>query len=189
MARLPAYVLEKLRFLVVDDDPHMREVVAAILRSFGVGRISEAGDGTEALEVMRDEPPDIVLSDWMMEPMNGLDFVRALRTAPDSPNPFVPIIMLTSHTELHRVMAARDAGITEFLAKPISATTLYGRICSVIEKPRSFVKAAEYKGPDRRRRRDPYQAGAGRRETDQVAAEESGVQISQDEIDKMLSEM
>ncbi|MEO5337028.1 MAG: response regulator [Magnetospirillum sp. WYHS-4] len=189
MAKLPAYVLEKLRFLIIDDDPHMRDLVANILRSIGVNLISEAADGADALVVMRATPPDIVICDWMMAPVDGIEFVRILRTAPDSPNAFVPVIMLSGFTELHRVMEARDAGVTEFLAKPVSATTLYGRICSVIEKPRQFVQAARYRGPDRRRRRDPFQAGVARRQEDQTVAEESGVQISQDEIDKMLAEM
>lgn len=189
MAKLPAYVLEKLRFLVADDDSHMRELLCTILRSFGVTNIVEATDGADALAVMRATMPDIVLADWMMAPVDGLEFVRILRSAPDSPNPFVPVIMLSGFTEIYRVKAARDAGVTEFLAKPVSATTLYGRICSVIEKPRPFVKAARYQGPDRRRRRDPYQAGASRRQEDQIAIEESGVEISQDEIDKMLSQM
>ena len=95
--------------------------------------------------------------------MDGLEFVRLLRTATNSPNPFVPVIMLTAHTETKRVMEARDAGITEFLAKPISAQQLGSRIRAVIEHPRPFVRAESYIGPDRRRRQDPDFEGPDRR--------------------------
>ena len=74
-----------------------------------------------------------------------------VRTAPDSPNPFVPIIMLTAHSSLERVIQARDSGVNEFLTKPVTASGLYSRISTVIESPRQFVRASEYFGPDRRR--------------------------------------
>jgi len=86
-----------------------------------------------------------------MEPLDGIDFTRMVRTAPDSPNPFVPIIMLTAHSSMERVIQARDSGVNEFLAKPVTAKGLYNRIATVIESPRQFVRASEYFGPDRRR--------------------------------------
>jgi len=78
--------------------------------------------------------------------------VRLVRTGEDSPNPFVPVIMLTGHTETSRVVEARDAGVNEFLAKPISANGLYRRIRAIIENPRLYIKNKGYFGPDRRRR-------------------------------------
>jgi DNA-binding response OmpR family regulator len=78
-------------------------------------------------------------------------------------NPFVPIIMLTGHTERTRVTAARDAGITEFLAKPISAKGLYQRVFSVVAHPRPFIKTATYFGPDRRRSTSSNYSGPERR--------------------------
>lgn len=189
MARLPAYVLERLKFLVVDDDVHMRELVIAILNSFGVKEIAQAEEGASALEKLRTFPADVVVADWLMAPVDGLEFTRVLRSAPDSPNPFVPVIMLTAHTEIWRVVQARDSGVNEFLAKPVSAKRLYARICSVIDKPRQFVKAARFAGPDRRRRRDPYQA-QGRRESDAaVTNANDGVQVDQDQIDKMFENL
>jgi DNA-binding response OmpR family regulator len=86
-----------------------------------------------------------------MEPLDGIDFTRMVRTAPDSPNPFVPIIMLTSQGAYDRVQLARDIGVTEFLIKPVTANALYSRIGNVIQKPRQFVRVSEYFGPDRRR--------------------------------------
>ena len=76
-----------------------------------------------------------------------------MRNATSSPNPYIPIIMVTGHTERHRVEAARDAGVTEILAKPITAQNLFSRIGEIVDHPRPFVKSVDYFGPDRRRHR------------------------------------
>ena len=99
-----------------------------------------------------------------MEPVNGCEFTKLLRTARDSPNHFVPIIMLTAYAERSKVEAARDAGVTEFCAKPVTATELYRKVCAVINTPRSFVRTSVYFGPDRRRRKDDGYKGKERRE-------------------------
>ena len=100
---------------------------------------------------LRHFPADIVLTDWVMEPLDGIDFTRMVKTAPDTPNPFVPIIMLTAHSSVGRVIQARDSGVNEFLAKSVTAKGLYSSITTVIESPRQFVRASDYFGPDRRR--------------------------------------
>jgi DNA-binding response OmpR family regulator len=74
-----------------------------------------------------------------------------VRTAKDSPNPYVPIIMLSGFTEHRRITEARDAGINEFLAKPISAKSIYQRVATIIDNPRPFIRAKNFFGPDRRR--------------------------------------
>jgi len=143
--------LNSLHVLVVDDNPHMRSIVVAILRGVGIGIVKEASDGADAMEVMRAGVPDIVIVDLNMFPIDGLEFTQMIRTAVDSPFPFVPIIMMTGHTERTKVTAARDSGVNELVAKPISAKTLLDRIVAVIDRPRSFVKTATYTGPCRRR--------------------------------------
>lgn len=165
--------LASLHVLVVDDNAHMRSIVVAILRGIGIGTVKEASDGADALEVMRACVPDIIIADLNMDPIDGLDFSRMVRTAPDSPFPFVPIIMMTGHTERSKVVAARDAGINELLAKPISARTLLDRIIAVIDRPRPFIKTATYVGPCRRRTTPKDFAGPWRRSTDDVEAEEA----------------
>ncbi len=129
----------------------MRALIRDILYSFGISNIQTAPEGSKAYAELRHFPADIVLTDWEMDPLDGIDFTRMVRTSPDSPNPFVPIIMLTAHSSLERVIEARDVGVTEFLAKPVTARELYSRLVTVIEKPRQFVRASEYFGPDRRR--------------------------------------
>ena len=87
-----------------------------------------------------------------MEPMNGIELVERIRAGEEDINPFTPIIMVSGLSDLAQIVKARDAGINEFLAKPVSAKMVYLRICSVIEHPRSFIKAETFSGPDRRRR-------------------------------------
>ena len=158
--------LERLHVLVVDDNPHMRTIVVAILRGAGFGNIKEASDGAHALEEMRASVADIVIIDLNMSPIDGLEFTQMMRKSPDSPNPFVPIIMMTGHTERSKVMAARDSGINELVAKPISAKTLLERIIAVIDRPRSYVKTKTYTGPCRRRGKAKDFAGPWRRKND-----------------------
>ncbi len=158
--------LNSLHALVVDDNAHMRTIVVAILRGIGVGVIKEAADGADALDVMRNGIPDFIICDLNMSPVDGLEFCQMVRRAPDSPHPFVPIIMMTGHTERSKVRAARDAGINELLAKPISAKSLLDRIVAVIDNPRPFVKTATYVGPCRRRTKGKDHEGPWRRKSD-----------------------
>jgi len=113
--------------------------------------VRTANDGADALKELKTFPADIILCDWQMDPIDGLDFTRMVRTMSDVANPFVAIILITGHTEMSRVFEARDVGVTEFLAKSVSARTLYDRICSVVMNPRTFVRTRTYTGPDRRR--------------------------------------
>ena len=183
--------IERINFLVVDDNRHMRSLVKTILHSLGSKAVTEAEDGADAFREMRTFPADIIICDWNMEPLDGLDFVRLVRTGADSPNPFVPIIMLTGHTEMNRVAEARDAGVNEFLAKPISARALYSRIREVIQHPRPFVRTRMFFGPDRRRRQDPAYKGPERRKDMQPqtgGGDDGGAEagLSQDELDALF---
>jgi two-component system, chemotaxis family, chemotaxis protein CheY len=153
----------RLRLLVIDDNPHMRRIVRTLLHGFGARDVFEAEDGATGLDAFTHNLPDIVLIDWSMPVFDGLELTKMIRQADANANPFVPIIMITGHTEKNRVTAARDSGITEFLAKPISAKALYHRIVNVIAHPRPFIKTTSYFGPDRRRNTNPTYAGPERR--------------------------
>ncbi|MDP6429536.1 MAG: response regulator [Rhodospirillales bacterium] len=145
------YNIERLNFLIVDDNKHMTMLVKNLIHALGSRNVNEANDAAEAFTELSHFPADLIIVDYHMQPLDGLDFVRLVRTGSDSPNPYVPIIMLTGHTEMSKVMEARDAGVNEFLAKPISARSLYSRIQKIISQPREFVKTRTYFGPDRRR--------------------------------------
>lgn len=157
--------LEKLSVLVVDDHANMRRIVNTILHTFGIVRVIEATDGADGFESMRSHQPDIIFVDWEMPGIDGVEFTQLVRNASDSPNPFVPIIFLTSYSDKRHVIEARDAGVTEFLAKPVSAKAIYSRMMSIINKPRPFVRSKQYFGPCRRRRLNPEYKGSERRKT------------------------
>ena len=161
-----AYDLKNLNILLVEDDPSMRLLLRDMLSAFGVEKIVTVSDGRKAFSELRQFPADIVITDWVMEPLDGLEFTRMVRNQPDSPNPFVPIIMLTSQGAFDRVQEARDNGVTEFLVKPVTAQALYTRIANVIQKPRQFVRASEYFGPDRRRTIKDFRGEERRAETE-----------------------
>ena len=157
---------DHLKALVVEDNQHMRMLLRSLLNALGISNVVEATNGEDAFALLRDSQPDLILSDLSMKPMDGIEFVRQVRMSRDSPNPYIPIIMVTGHTERHRVEAARDVGVTEVLAKPITAGSLFQRIGEIIDRPRAFVKAADYFGPDRRRHASPDYTGPFRRRED-----------------------
>ena len=167
--------LKHLQVLLVDDNPHVRQITASVLRSVGIGRIWEAADGIAAMERLRESAIDLVFVDLEMAPLGGLEFTRKVRNDPDSANPFLPIIMMTGHTQASRVLEARDAGVTEFLAKPISPKAVIDRLNAVIVKARPFIKANSFFGPDRRRTRHTDYSGVPRRERDQSVEDSSAV--------------
>src|SRR6185437_2436188 len=98
-----AYQFDRLKVLVVDDNVHMRKLVYTIVQAFGVSQIFEAESGERAWTVLREQNPDIVILDWIMEGMSGLELTRKIRTDPDTPNSFVPVIMLSGNTALDQV--------------------------------------------------------------------------------------
>ena len=182
------YNLQHLNVLIIDDNKHMRVLIKQVLHAIGVKLIREADDGADAFKEMESFDADVVLCDWAMSPVDGLDFVRLIRTGRDSPNPYVPIIMLTGHTEASRVREARDAGVTEFLAKPISAKSLYSRLISVIERPRPFIKTRTYTGPCRRRTHNQNPQRMKRRKSDAVEEDmDSDANLSQEEVESLLA--
>lgn len=163
MAGVADYDIQDLKFLVVDDDTNMRYLVSTILSSLGVKATATADSADKAFGLLFDFEADIIICDLRMGPRDGIEFTRMVRTHDDSPNCYVPIIMLTGHSEKSAVVQAREAGVHEFLAKPVSAKKLYGKIRSIIENPRVFIRTEDYFGPDRRRRQDPDYDGPERR--------------------------
>lgn len=142
--------LESLRVLLVDDNPHMRAIVASILKGVGVRQVCEAQDGAEGLQALRSWPADVAIVDFQMAPLDGACFTRLVRNSTDSENIYLPIIMMTGFADRGRVFEARDAGVSEMIAKPITARAILDRLEAVILRPRPFVRTADYFGPARR---------------------------------------
>ena len=189
------YDLSGLTVLVVDDNNYMVSIVKTLLRAFGITRIREASDAMLALDELRMSRIDIIILDCAMPTFDGIEFTRMVRTAKDSANPYVPIIMLTAYTERNRVEEARDAGVTEMLRKPISAFDLYLRLIEVVERPREFVKASGFFGPDRRRRKADAFTGKKKRTADNPESETADAEgistgsdlVDQDDIDALFT--
>ena len=164
-----AYQFDRLKVLIVDDNAHMRKLVSTIMEAFGISQIHEAENGERAWVAMRQFNPDVCVFDWMMEGMSGLELVKKIRTDPQSPNPFVPVIMLTGYTSIDQVREARDIGVNEFIAKPVSVKTMMQRLQAVIESPRPYVRTKGYFGPCRRRRGAEEYRGPERRDKKEAA--------------------
>lgn len=158
--------LNDVHVLVVDDNKQMRFLVRCLLRAGGISKVTEAETGPQAFDVMRASPVDLIIVDWKMAPLDGLAFTNMVRRHPKSPNPYIPILMLTAHTEISRVAAARDAGVSGFVKKPISARLLFDRMSNVLTDTRMFVRTDAFFGPDRRFGQDPHYAGPLRRDSD-----------------------
>jgi two-component system, chemotaxis family, chemotaxis protein CheY len=141
----------QLRVLVADDNAHMRTLLVTMLGAMGVTAVREARDGAEAMDAVRYWRPNLAVVDLHMAPVDGLAFTRLIRQAEDSPDPFLPIILLTAHSEKELVLEARDAGVHDFLVKPVSAKALAERMNAVIARDLPFVRSVTYAGPDRRR--------------------------------------
>lgn len=167
-----AFDYSTLSVLLVEDSLYMRRITRMLLSGFGIRQIHEAEDGASALELFEQTLPDLVITDWIMPVFDGLELTRAIRSPDACSSPYTPIIMMTGYTERSRVTVARDAGVTEFLAKPISAKDLYLRINNCIINPRSFIRTQTFFGPDRRRFVFPNYAGELQRKTDAEAIAE-----------------
>lgn len=157
---------DNLKVLIIEDKEHMRALLRRLLNHIGVRIFYEANDGAAALEMLPNLECDLILSDMEMAPMNGLEFTRKVRSSPRNALNSIPIIMISGHTERQKVEAARDAGVTEFLVKPVTPQNLISRMSDVMERPRAFVRADAYTGPDRRRRQTGNFFGPGRRAGD-----------------------
>lgn len=147
----PPQGIEALKILVVDDNAAMRGIVRAVLSAFGCTKIKEAPDARAAFAAATQDPPDVMIVDWKMSPIDGLALVKRMRDPDRSPAPYLPIIMLSAYSEATKVREARDAGVTEFLVKPFNAEALYSRLATIVNKPRPFVRTKVFFGPDRRR--------------------------------------
>jgi two-component system, chemotaxis family, chemotaxis protein CheY len=158
--------LQQLRLLVVDDNPHMLKIVRTILNAFGVMNVFESESAVEAIDIARNEAIDIVILDYQMEGMDGIELVKRLRDEEQTSNPLIPIVMLSAYSERSRVIAARDAGVNEFCCKPITAKDLFAKISAVIDRPRAYVRTKEFFGPDRRRHDPDKYKGPKRRSDD-----------------------
>ena len=163
--------LGKLTILLVEDTIPMQKLLHSVLDILGVGRILMAKDGEQGFQIFQNAKPDIVITDWLMDNIDGLEMIEKIRTDKNSVNPLVPIILMTGYSARNRVTSARDIGVTEFLVKPFTAADLSKRIAHVINRPRDFIECPEFFGPDRRRKLLDDYSGPLKRDEDQESQE------------------
>jgi two-component system, chemotaxis family, chemotaxis protein CheY len=157
-----AYQFKNISVLIVDSQPAIVDLIKGVLQMFGVQKIHACTEGQAGLRAFERYAPDLLIIDWDLDSIDGIDFTKSVRSS--TVNPYVPIIFMTAFSSQKRVAEARDSGVTEFLRKPFTAESLYKRIESIVEKPRPFVRASSFFGPDRRRKRDEGFSGEDKRE-------------------------
>lgn len=148
--------LSTLDVLVCDPNQHMGALVVQMLRHLRVHAVEEAQNSAATLVAMANRKFGLILLDDRLGPTDSVELVRALRTNGNHPNRTTPVIMMSSAPDASRIVAARDAGVTEFLRKPFAAKDVQSRITSIFGAPRDFVEGGGYQGPDRRRRKAEF---------------------------------
>ncbi len=160
-----AFQFSDLSILIVDDDPSIREITAAVLRKLELGRIDTASSGEEAFELFKKHNHSLIITDWQMEPIDGLELIRMIRRQDNgSPNAQVPVILSSGYCSDDAIEEIRASGVNELLVKPYSADDLIKRVVYVLNRPRKFIKIENYFGPDRRRRTSGEYEGPERRQ-------------------------
>lgn len=167
--------LAPLRILIVEDSEQMRALLQALLEAMSITDILFAEDGEKGHALYMETTPDIVITDGAMSPIDGYELTDRIRTDPNNPNPYVPIIMLSGHLEKERVEKARASGVTEYLAKPVSWHTLYERLVAIVGNPSFFIRTPTYLGPDRRRETEELYQGPDRRHIDPKPAKSADI--------------
>lgn len=150
---------DRLSVLVVEDNEYMLDIFITALKRMGFARTHRCKNAKEAVELLRSttkafaggEQIDIVISDLLMGAISGQHLLQWLREEKNSPNRFMPFIMISGAADRVNVESARDKGVTEFIAKPFSVESLYKVLQRIIDVPRQFVTTTTYFGPDRRR--------------------------------------
>jgi CheY-like chemotaxis protein len=159
--------LSGLRLLLIDDSRSFLSLLTDVLHGFGIREITRTSDAIEAFEIIGREALDVALVDYEMPLINGIEFANMVRTAPDSRNKFLSMILLTSHCSRKVVMESLKAGFDDFLAKPMRPDHLRQKLTQLTQNPKNYVLTPSgYFGPDRRRRTDPQFGQEERRRED-----------------------
>jgi two-component system, chemotaxis family, chemotaxis protein CheY len=144
-------LLQDLNILIADNNAYMRRLTRTMLMNLGARWVIEAADGLAALESIRTYDPDVMLLDWDMPVLNGMEVMRIVRSPGVFPRPKLPTIMLTNRAKRAHVLEAMRMGVHEFLLKPTSAKALCDRLMSVVIKPRPMMTVGKYYVPKPRR--------------------------------------
>lgn len=148
--------LRKVTVLIVDPNEFARTFIRSICRNLNFGNILTTGNTNEAFDLLRTNRVQLIVCDWALTPLSSIDFVRQLRWAQDILDNGVPVIILTSTGSSEAIVAARDAGVDDYLTRPIVMRRLLTSFVSVLCSKRVYIRSPNYIGPCRRRRRMPF---------------------------------
>lgn len=119
-----------INILIVDDYKTMLRIVRGLLTQIGFKNIDEAANGAEAIEKLKEKKYNLIISDWNMEPMTGLELLQNVRG--NEKTKMVPFIMVTAESKTENVIAAKQAGVSNYIVKPFNAETLKAKLASVL---------------------------------------------------------
>lgn len=124
---------KNMRVFIVDDYTTMLRILRNLLRQLDINNVEEATNGDTAYQMLQKSPPDLIISDWNMVPVTGLDLLRKVRA--DIKLRHIPFIMVTAESKTENVIAAKQAGVSNYIVKPFNAETLRAKIASVVTAP------------------------------------------------------
>lgn len=122
---------KNINILVVDDYKTMQRIVRTLLNQLGFMNIDEATDGTMALEKIKTKQYELIISDWNMQPMTGLELLKNVRA--DAKTKDIPFLMITAESKVENVVAAKEAGVSNYIVKPFNAETLKAKLKSIFK--------------------------------------------------------
>lgn len=181
--------LSKANVLIIDGSQHSVDMIAQIMKGFGVAEVHRCSIMAEAEKTVRSKAFDLIIVDPSIDDGAGYALLSTLRHTPNSPNAYAPVILVSGHVRASDVARARDTGANYFVTKPLTPKALLQRIMFVVRDKRPFVEVGNFIGPDRRFKFEGPPAGNdGRRDGDLKAplghAEEPN--MSQNEIDMLI---
>ena len=121
--------LKDMRVFIVDDYTTMLRILRNLLRQLDINNVDEANNGDTAYQMLQRTPPDLIISDWNMVPVTGLDLLKKVRS--DAKLKHIPFIMVTAESKTENVIAAKQASVSNYIVKPFNAETLRAKIASV----------------------------------------------------------
>jgi len=166
------------KVLIFDTDNFYRRVIYNLLLSFEVPAVVQAAEYSKAANILKIKSFDLIVMDWDMDGGSRLDLVKNLRNGKLGPNIWTPVLLCSAHNRKSRIYQARDAGISEIVAKPVSPQQMLDKMRASCFRMRRFVRSENFSGPDRRRRSVAY-LDEDRR---------SKVSMDQDDIDAVMRE-
>jgi PleD family two-component response regulator len=143
--------LRDIRTIIIDEKGHASSLVRSLLLRLGVQRIAALHSTDDALKLMREETFDVVFCDEYSAPLNPVAFVKAVRRDLTTKDVTIPVVLISAGASRKQIELARDSGLNDVIAKPVSVDTIERKLRQLVLEPQAFVTAKTFLGPDRRR--------------------------------------